>query len=78
MMDLYHKGCRGDIREEVDRNSSAEEHRGRQVGKALAAAAAGGVCPGVVANYHPSLLKTPKAVLQVATQALTGETHQMK
>lgn len=74
--DLYHKGCRGDIREQVDRNTPEEEHSGRQAGKVLAAATAGGMSPGVVANHHPSLLKALKAVLQVATQALTGE--QMK
>lgn len=77
IMDLYHKGCRGDIREQVDRNTLAEEHSGRQAGKALAAATAGGMSPGVVANHHPSVLKALKAVLQVATQALTGETNEV-
>lgn len=77
IMALYHIGCRGDIREQVDRNIPGEEHSGRQAGKALAAATAGGMSPGIVANHHPSLLKALKAVLQVATQALTGETNEV-
>lgn len=52
----YHKGCRDDIREEVDRHPSADEHSCSQAGEALAAAPAGRVGPGVVPNHHPSLL----------------------
>lgn len=74
-MDLYHEWCRGDIREQVDRNPPPDEHGCRQAGEALAAPAAGGVGPGVVANHYPSLLKAPKTVLQVATEALSGETN---
>lgn len=76
-MYLYHKRCRGDIREQMDRNISAEEHSSRQAGKVLAAATAGGMSPGIVPNHHPSLLQALKAVLQVATQALTGETNEV-
>lgn len=74
-MDIYHKWCRGDIREQVDRNPPPDEHGCRQAGEALAATAAGGVGPGVIANHYPSLLKAPKTVLQVATEALSEETN---
>lgn len=74
-MDVYHKWCRGDIREQVDGNPPSNEHGCRQAGEALAAPAAGGVGPGVVANNYPSLLEAPKTVLQVATEALSGETN---
>lgn len=67
----YHKGCRGDVREEVDRHPSAYEHSCSQAGEALAAAPAGGVGPGVVTNYNSSLLKVPKTVLQVVTETLS-------
>lgn len=71
---LYHEGCRGDIREQVDRHPSAGEDSCRQAGKALAAAPAGGVGPGIVAYHYPSLFKACKALLQVATETLSGVT----
>lgn len=66
----YHKRSRGDVAEEVDRNAPADEDGGGQAGKALAAAAAGWVGPGIVANHHASLLKVLKTLLQVATETL--------
>lgn len=72
---LYHEGCRGDIREQVDRHPSADEDSCRQAGKVLAVAPAGGVGPGIVANHYPSLFKAPKTLLQVATETLSGKTN---
>lgn len=71
---LYHEGCRGDIREEVDRHPSADEDSGRQDGKVLAAAPTGGVGPGVVANHDASLFQASTTLLQVATETLLGKT----
>lgn len=68
----YHKRCRGDVREEVDRHPSADEYSCSQAGEALAAAPAGRVGPGVITNHHSSLLKVPKTILQVATETLPG------
>lgn len=70
----YHKGCWGDVREEVDRNPPADEDGRSQAGKALAAATAGRVGPGIVANHHPSFLKVPKTLLQIATETLSWQT----
>lgn len=67
----YHKGCRGDVREEVNRHSSADEYGCSQGGKLLAAAPAGRVGPSVVPNHHTSLFKVPNTLLQVATETLT-------
>lgn len=74
----YHKGCRGDVREEVNRHPSACKYSCSQAGKASAAAPAGGVGPGIVTNHHPSLLKVPKTLLQIVTETLSGKTDWVK
>lgn len=67
---VYHKRSRGDVREEVDRNAPADEDGCGQAGKALAAATAGWMGPGIVANHHASLLKVRETLLQVTTETL--------
>ena len=69
----YHKWRRDDVREEVHRNPSADEHRCSQAGKPLAVAPAGRVGPGIVTNHHPSLLQVLKTLLQVVTETLSGK-----
>lgn len=68
----YHKGRGGDVREEVDRDSSADEYSRSQAGETLAAAPAGRVGASVVPNHHPSLFEVPNTLLQVATETLSG------
>lgn len=68
----YHKGRGGDVREEVDRDSSADEYSRSQAGEMLAAAPAGRVGASVVPNHHPSLFEVPNTLLQVATETLSG------
>lgn len=70
----YHKRCRGDVGEEVDRNAPADEDGCSQAGKAFAAAPAGGMGPGIVANHHASLLKVRKTLLQIAAETLSRHT----
>ena len=72
-MKNYNKRCRGDIREEMDRNSSAYEDSCSQAGKALAAPPTGGMGTSIVANHYTSLLKLPKTFLEVAAETLSGE-----
>lgn len=55
----------------MDRNPPADEDSRSQAGKALAAAPTGRVGPGIIANHHPSLLKVPKTLLQIATETLS-------
>lgn len=55
----------------MDRNAPADEDGRGQAGKAFAAAAAGWVGPGVVANHHASLLQVLETLLQVATETLS-------
>lgn len=59
----YHKRCGGDVREEVDRNPTADENSCSKAGKVLTAAPAGRVGSGIVSNHHPSLLEVPKTLL---------------
>lgn len=74
----YHKRCRGDVGEQVDRNAPADEDGSSQAGKAFAAAPAGGMGPGIVANHHASLPKVRKTLLQVAAETLSKETDDAK
>lgn len=61
--------------EQVDRHPPADEDGCCQAGKAVAAAPAGGVGPGIVSNHYPSLLKVLETLLQVATETLSGEAN---
>lgn len=72
----YHKRSGGDVGKEVDRNAPADEDGCRQAGKAFAAAAAGWVGPGVIADHHASLLQVRKTLLKVAAETLSGETDE--
>lgn len=58
----------------MDRNTPADEDGCSQAGKAFAAAPAGGMGPGIVADHHASLLKVRKTLLQVATETLSRKT----
>lgn len=71
----YHKGRGGDVREEVDRDSSADEYSRSQAGETLAAAPAGRVGTSVVPDHHPLLFEVPNTLLQVATETLSGRNN---
>lgn len=62
----------------MDRNAPADEDGCSQAGKVFAAAPAGGMGPGIVANHHASLLKVRKTLLQIAGETLSRHTDGAK
>lgn len=58
----------------MDRNAPADEDSCSQAGKVFAAAPAGGMGPGIVANHHASLLNVRKTLLQIAAETLSRHT----
>lgn len=66
----HHIRCGSEDREEVNRNSTADEHGRGQGSEALAAGAAGFVLACVEPDHHAALLQVCKTLLQIATEAL--------